>query len=210
LEKFIESFKKDVDRKYNTILCRFTEKLTHPKREEETTLGNLVADVFSENAGSDVMLVGSGSIRVKELGPVVTLKDYLATFPYDDSIKRFEITGTMLRRIFNHIMRIENRDGEGECYQVNSSVRAIYSDKEKKLISLKINGKEVENSEKYSLAIQNFHFNNSLSYLNVSSEELLKSGKEKVVTTSAQEVLEEYLRINQNITRKIEGRIVYQ
>jgi 5'-nucleotidase len=119
LTKFIDSFKKEVDRKYSTIVCKFAKKLTHPKREIETSLGNLVADAFNSTAQSDVVLVGSGSIRVKELGPAVTLKDLLSCFPYDDSLTRYKIPGHQLRDIFSHIMRSENRDGEGECYQVN-------------------------------------------------------------------------------------------
>lgn len=209
LEEFINSFKKDVDRKYSTILCKLSEKLTHSKREEETTLGNLIADAFAENAECDVMLVGSGSVRVKELGPIVTLKDFLACFPYDDSLTRFEVPGSILLKIFNHIMRPNNRLGEGECYQVNEKVKAVYSDKEKKLVSLEINGTKVENIKFYRLCMQNFHFNNSLSYLNVSNEELLESGKQKVVSTSAQQVLEEWFRNNQNVSRKIEGRMTY-
>jgi len=209
LDEYIKSFSRKVDNKYNSVLCKFSEKLTHPKREEETTLGNLVADAFCENAQADIMLVGSGSIRVKELGPLVTLKDFLAMFPYDDSVKRFEVMGSVLKKIFGHIMRLDNRDGEGECYQVNNGVSAAYSNKENKLIVLKINGQEVEDGVGYKIAMQNYHFNNSSSYLNVSNRDLLTGAGEKVVTTSAKQVLEEYLRNNQNITRKIEGRLSY-
>jgi len=156
------------------------------------------------------MLAGSGSIRVRQMGPMVTLKDFLACFPYDDVITRYTITGSQLKRVFEHIMRTENRDGEGECYQVNDKVRAVYSDREHALISLNIDGKPVDNTQFYSIAIQNYHFNNSKDYLNITNEELLESGKSKVVTTSAQEVIEEFLRNNQNISRKIEGRLIYQ
>jgi 5'-nucleotidase / UDP-sugar diphosphatase len=210
LEEFIDSFKSEVDRKYNTLLCKFTEKLTHPQREIETTLGNLVADAIAQNAQSDVVLIGSGSIRVKELGPIVTLKDFLAMFPYDDTIKRFEITGLQLKKLFAHIMRIENRDGEGECYQVNQGVSARYDDKKKTLISLTINKNTVDDHKTYTISMQNYHFNNSQPYFNLSNEELMLSGKEKVITTSAQEVIEEYLRNNQNLKRVIEDRLVYQ
>jgi 5'-nucleotidase/UDP-sugar diphosphatase len=210
LEEYINSFKDEVDRKYNTILCKFTEELTHPKREEETTLGNLIADAFAENAQTDVMLVGAGSIRVKNLGPLVTLKDFLACFPYDDSISKYEITGKMLKDIFQRWMRTENRNGEGECYQVNSGVRAVYNDNKEKLISLKVKGKEVTDTDNYTIAIQGYHFASSTEFLGISNEGLLKSGKDKVVTTSAQNVLEEWLRNNQNVTRKIEGRIIYE
>jgi 5'-nucleotidase len=47
-------------------------------------------------------------------------------------------------------------------------------------------------------------------YLDVTREELEAAGSGKVVTTSAQEVLEEWLRANQNIGRAVEGRLVYQ
>lgn len=209
IEKFINSFKAEIDRKYNVLLCRFAEKLTHPKREIETTLGNLVADAVASSDECDVVLIGSGSIRVKELGPIVTLADIIACFPYDDSINRFSITGAQLKRIFNHIMRIENRDGEGECYQVNNGVEAIYDENKKQLLSLKIAEQLVDDTKMYSLAIQGYHMNNCSPYLNITLDELRISGKSKVITTSAQEVFKEFLRNNQNISRKIEGRIQY-
>ena len=106
-------------------------------------------------------------------------------------------------------MRTENRTGEGECYQINSKVKAVYSDSEKKLISLNIEGEKVENTKFYKICMQNYHFSNSLNYLNISNEELLESGKQKVITTSAQQVLEEWFRNNQNVSRKTEGRLTF-
>jgi len=210
LEKFISGFQNEVDRKYNSVLCKFSEILTHPKREIETSLGNLIADAFAENAQCDVMLVGSGSIRVKEMGPVVTLKDLKNCFPYDDSITRFSITGWQLKKIFSHIMRKDNRNSEGECYEVNSAVQAEYSDKERKVISLTVRGMQVKEENTYTIALQGYHIKNSTAYLNISNDELFFSGLSKVVTTSAQQVLEEWLRHNQNIKQGIEGRLVYR
>jgi len=106
-------------------------------------------------------------------------------------------------------MRAENRNGEGECYQVNSKVRAVYDDKTYALSSLKIDGVDVDSKKLYTIAMMGYHLTNSKAYMNISNEELLESGKSKVVSTSAQEVLEEWLRNHQNETRKIEGRLVY-
>jgi 5'-nucleotidase len=210
LEQYITSFKDQVDRKYGTILTKFSQTLTHPKREVETTLGNLVADAFAECAECDVMLVGAGSIRIKEMGPVVTLKDLMTCFPYDDSLSRYTVTGDQLKRIFGHIMRPANRDGEGECYQINAKVRAVYDDQKQQLVSLTVNGQPLKDDQEYTVGLQGYHFSSCQAYLNVSSEELLQSGKAKVVTTSAQEVLEEYLRNHQNLQSKLEGRLVFQ
>jgi 5'-nucleotidase len=210
LEEYIASFKDEVDRKYSTIICKFGQELIHPKREEETSLGNLIADAFAQVAECEVMLVGSGSIRVKAMGPVVTLKDLLACFPYDDSLTRYSVSGGKLKQIFAHIMRRENRDGEGECYQVNSKVKAVYNEKENGLESLTIDGQPVVETKFYTLCMQGYHFNQSKAYLNITNEELLESGASKVVSTSAQEVLEEFLRNHQNVVKKVEGRLVYR
>lgn len=210
LEEFIKSFKDVVDRKYNTIICKFKKELTHPKREEETSLGNLIADAFAFTAECDVMLVGSGSIRVKKIGPLVTLRDFMTCFPYDDTITRYEISGDKLLKIFKHIMRKENRNSEGECYQVNKKVKAVYDDSFSKLLSLSIDGEEVDEKQNYTICLQGYHANNSAAYLDITQEELLESGNSKTVATSAQQALEEYLRNNQNIDAEVEGRLVYE
>ena len=210
LQDYIDSFKDVIDRKYNTIICKLSRKLTHPAREIETSLGNLIADAFAENSQANVVLVGSGSIRVKEIDPLITLKDFRTCFPYDDFLNRYNVEGSTLKQIFSHIMRKENRNSEGECYQVNSAVRAEYDDSKGQLISLTIDGNPVEDIRHYTICLQGYHFSNSATYLNVTNEKLLEAGQHKVITTSAQEVLEEYLRDNQNISRSIEGRLVYK
>lgn len=209
LQEYINSFQETINRKYNTIVCKFAKKLTHPKREVETSLGNLIADIFAEVTETDVMLVGSGSIRVKEMGPLVTLNELLSCFPFDDYLTRYTINGTNIKKIFSYIMSPENRNSEGECYQVNSKVQAMYSDDESKLVSISIDSKKVEDDSSYRICLQGYHANNSASYLNISENELLESGKTKVVSTSAKEVLEEYLRNHQNIERTVEGRFQY-
>ena len=210
LQDYIDSFKDVIDRKYNTIICKLSRKLTHPAREIDTSHGNLIADAFAENSLANVVLVGSGSIRGKEIGPLITLKDFKTCFPYDDFLNRYNVEGSTLKQIFSHIMRKENRNSEGECYQVNSAVKAEYDDSKGKLISLTIDGTPVEDIGHYTICLQGYHFSNSATYLNVTNEKLLEAGQHKVITTSAQEVLEEYLRDNQNISRSIEGRLVYK
>ncbi len=209
LEKFITDFQNAVDFKYNTIIGKLAVPLTHPIREVETSLGNLVADAFAERAECDVALVGSGSIRSKEIGPIITLKDLHSCFPFDDSLSRYVINGQQIRTIFGHIMRTENRNGEGECYQVNSKVKAVYDDKQHELVSLKIDETEVPPDRLCTVCLQGYHFKNSTANLNLSQEQLSQTCNPKMVSTSAQDVLEEYIRNNQNIKKQIEGRIVY-
>ena len=207
LENFIASFKEVVDRKYNSLISSFVQKLTHPRRVDETTLGNLIADIFAERAATDVVFVGSGSIRAKEMGPLVTLGDLKRVFPYDDAMLGFKVKGSHLKQIFAHIMRPENRTDEGECYQVNRGVRAVYDNGKHQLESLSLHGSPVEDDREYSIAMQKFHYQSADSNLGITPADL---GEPRSITTSMQNILEEYLGSRQNLNSAIEGRLVYQ
>jgi 5'-nucleotidase len=211
LTEFIDSFKDIVDRKYGVVICKFTEALTHPERCQETALGNLLADALAESLSLDVMLLGAGSVRVKALGPTVTLLDFMSCFPYDDSITRFTVTGATLKRMFAHWMRPENRcSGEGECYQVNAAVRSRYRDADQTLVSLEVRGEPVDDERSYTVGLQGYHVAKCGLYLGVTLAELEEAGPHKVVTTSAQQVLDEWLRAHPNVGRKVEGRMTYE
>lgn len=206
---FINSYKSEVETKYNAIVTKLAYKHTHPEREIETALGNLFADGLAEMSETDIMLLGSGSIRQKELGPLVTLKDYVSCFPFKDSLNRFTVSGSKLWQMFDHFMRAENRNGEGECYQVNGVVRAVYSDSERQLVLLEVNGEPVDHQKTYQVCITGYHFNGSKAYLSLTETELREDGPSSVVSTSMADVLEEWFMNNQNEGRKVEGRLVY-
>lgn len=210
LLQFIDSFRDVVDRKYQTLIGKFATTLTHPSREEETTLGNLVADILGEAAACDVMLAGSGAIRSKELGPAVTLGDFRACFPFDDTLKRYTLTGKQLKGVFAHIMRPENRDGEGECYQVNAAVRAVYNDRRKTLDSLAIRGTAVDDDRHYTIGLTGYHADNCAKNIGLETDALARISGVKVTALSLNNVLEEYLRGHPNLNRDIEGRLVFR
>lgn len=207
LETFIASFADPVNRKYASVITKFTDVMAHPKREEETQLGNFIADIFADVSKADVMLVGSGSIRSKSLGPVVTLMDLKTCFPFDDCVTRCTVSGRQLRTIFSHIMRKDNRTGEGECYQVNHDVKVIYDDQNQKLVSLLIREVPVVDELSYTLALQGYHKANALKNLGIGEDELCLH--HTVITTSAYDVLEEYLRSHQHSCPPAIGRLIY-
>ena len=210
LQTYIDSFKDVVDRKYKAIVCRLARKLTHPRREEETTLGNLFADILAERANVDVVFVGSGSIRKPELGPMVTLGDLMSIFPYDDALYKFVIAGSDLKRIFRHIMRPENRDSEGECYQISRGIQAVYLDESRQLELLSISGEPVNDDQQYSIGLQGFHFKSSEANLGLTNATLTSVVPSRLVTTSVRDVLEEHLGTHQNVNSKLEQRLVFR
>src|SRR4030042_7015309 len=106
-------------------------------------------------------------------------------------------------------MRPENRGGEGECYQVNQGVKAIYSDSAKVLEYLAVKENPVDDSAQYTIGLQGFHSSNSGPNLGLTNEELTAINPPQVVATSARDVLEEHLRGNQNLKSEVEGRLVF-
>ena len=211
IEKLIATFQESVDRKYNRLVGRLARQLTHPKREQETELGNLIADIFAQLDKFDVAMVGSGGIRGTKLGPLVTLSDLKEVFPYNNVLYKLKVTGLELRKIFSHVMRLENRiPGESAYLQVSKGVEAVYRDAEEKLESLSINGQPVQDEQHYTICMESYRFHNSEHSIGVTQEELTKLAAPKVVTTSSQDVVEEYFSHHQNIDSHIEGRFVYK
>ncbi|WP_445246892.1 bifunctional metallophosphatase/5'-nucleotidase [Microcoleus sp. OTE_8_concoct_300] len=211
IEKLIATFQESVDRKYNRLVGRLARQLTHPKREEETELGNLFADIFAQLDKFDVAMVASGGIRGTKLGSLVTLRDLKEVFPYDNVLYKLKVTGLQLSKIFSHVMRLENRIPDKSAYlQVSKGVEAVYRDAEEKLESLSINGQPVQDEQHYTICIERYRFHNSEHSLGVTQEELTKLAAPKVVTTSSQDVVEEYFSHHQNIDSHIEGRFVYK
>lgn len=91
MEQFITQYKQETDKKYDRIVTRFTKCLTHPFRNQETALGNLIADILKDSLGVDLMLFGSGEIRGYTLGPVVHYHDLVECLPYDEPVYMLNI-----------------------------------------------------------------------------------------------------------------------
>jgi 5'-nucleotidase len=208
LRAFIESYKSEIDQKYHTIVCRLACCLTHPRRDEETALGNLVADIMAQRARADVAFVGGGSIRRQKLGPVVTLGDLRETLPFDGALLKLVVTGTQLRRIFARFMCPANRLAHESVFHVNGNVRAVYHDTKGTLESLTICKQPVKDDRHYSIGVMEFHYSISDKAFGLSHEELTALGDPQVICTSCLDVLEEYLSTHQHLTSQVEGRLV--
>ena len=62
----------------------------------------------------------------------------------------------------------------------------------------------------YTVAMQKYHYNNLKAFLNITLEEAEENGRTRVLSTSARDVVEEYLMVNQHLNRRVEGRLVVE
>ncbi len=207
LEDIIDRYKDLIDEKYGRVLTHLAHKLTHPKRQQETELGNLFSDICAEMLVLDVMMLGSGAIRKPELGPVVKVEDLYAIFPFSEPIYQVKMTGTQLKRAFSKILLPENLTNSSEHYQVNRGVEIIYDNANKQIVSFKVNNEPLDEKRIYKVGLASYHYNNMGKFLGVQPEEVIPNGKPLVLTTSQTDVIEEYLVSHNNLKARIEGRI---
>ena len=211
LERFIQHYKSVTSEKYDRIITRFSCELTHPKRNQETALGDLIADILRDSFGIDLMLMGSGAIRSYSLGPVVHYADLVECLPYDDAVYMLKVTGTQLERMIRHILRDEAFQGEHtEFYQFSHGMRIVWSRSGQVFRKLTLDGEALYAERLYTVAVQKYHYNNLKPFLDITLEEVEKNGKIRVLSTSARDVVEEYLTVNQHLSREVEGRLVVE
>ena len=211
VENFIQRYRSATSQKYDRIITRLSCELTHPKRNQETALGDLIADILRDSFGIDLMLMGSGAIRSYALGPVVHYADLVECLPYDDAVYMLKVTGTQLERMIRHILRDEAFQGEHtEFYQFSHGTHIVWSRSEQAFRTLTLDGEALYAERLYTVAVQKYHYNNLKPFLDITLEEVEKNGKIRVLSTSARDVVEEYLTVNQHLSREVEGRLVVE
>ncbi|MGB0930846.1 MAG: bifunctional metallophosphatase/5'-nucleotidase [Chitinophagales bacterium] len=204
LQGFIDSFQDVVDRKYNTIITRFAKRLDHLVWGAESELGNLFADILAEHSKADIAFISSGSIRGGGLGETVTLGDFKKICPYSGALQVVTLTGAQIKSIFNFTLTAEKR--KRLIFQISKGWEVTYEDG-KGVVGMKFNGKEVEDTDQHSVCLQEYYYKNSERKMNIPKADLIANGTNNVATSFV-EVIEEYLRNNQNLDREVEGRIV--
>lgn len=200
LEEVIESYKSKTDLKYGRVITRFKRELTHPDRYRETELGDLLSDILKDSLGLDVMLLGSGSIRKTEMGPIVTLQDLMEVFPYDDSIHMVTITGKQLKEMLLYMLRDEAFEGDHtEFYQLSRGLHVEYNRSTHKMEVFQLDGRDIKNNDILKVGLQKYHYINIEEAFNKKLEELEELEKTRIVATSCRDVIEEYMSTHQHL-----------
>ena len=210
LEKVVGEYKDYTDEKYGRVLTRFPRAYTHPKRNMETELGDLLAECMRDQIGADLVLIGSGSIRKPSLGPVVTVRDFIEVFPFSDPAYGFRITGKQLRHMVTFMLREESFiDSEhNEWFQFSKGFCCEFDRKNHTIISLKMNGKEVTDDDMFTVVMQKFFFENIGDFLDMPQEEIGKNGRPIEVATKAPNILEEYFKDHESLKFDGESRLI--
>ena len=211
IEEAIHKYKKHTDEKYDRILCWLPQVLTHPNRYRETELGNLVSDAFLESLQTDIVMVGSGSIRKESVGPIVTHRDLLELMPFEEKLYRLRVTGRQFMHMYAFMLRDEALDGEHtEFYQFSRGLAVEYDKTKKEFCRFDFNGEPMDPDAIFSICLQGYHLSNFDDFFSLPLAEVTENGKPALLSTSQQDVLEEYLSTSKKPSASLEGRLVIQ
>ena len=208
LEDILNRYKLEAEKKYSRVITRLKRKLTHPSWYQETELGGLLADILKESLRLDMMLVGSGSIRVNEFGPIVLFSDLTECLPYDDSAIALWVTGEQLKKMILYMLRDEVWDGSHcEFFQFSEGVKVIYNKQNHCFKEFSLDGEPIDDQRIYKIGLQYYFYLNMKDFFSLSHEDVSSNGMPRRVATSCREVLDEHLSCHQNIDHQIGGRL---
>lgn len=209
IEQTILRYKRETDKKYNRVLCRFPRALTHPNRYQESEMGNLFADILKDDFAVDVMLIGSGSIRKTTVSSMITLGELLEIFPYDDKAMQVSVTGRQFKRMLRYVFRDEMLEGgHTEFYQVSRGLRMVFDRQAGDFSVLTFEHQPIDDERIYTVGLQGYHYQNFADCFGFSVEEVYQNGKPRMLTTSLLDVLVERLSVACMINAQVEGRIL--
>lgn len=209
IEELIANYKQVTDAKYGQIITRFVRQLTHPTRIRETELGDLFSDALCDALGLDVFLLGSGSIRTEQLGPIVTKGDLNECFPYDDAVHAVYMTGAQLKHALLRMLRDEALAGaHTEFYQLSHGLEVEYDQATHSFLRFDYEGAPINEDRVFSVGLQHFHFTNMEDSFDLKVEDLRENHHERTVSTSCTDIIEEVLLAGRHQDALGEGRLI--
>ena len=206
--QMLSRYQSETDAKYRRVVGRLARKLTHPSRIEETELGNLYADMLQDESSFELMIMGTGSIRKQELGPLIEYQDMVENTPFDDTLWMLKVTGAQLRRMVTHIMRDDAWEGHTEFYAFSQGFHCVWRKSTHMLEELTFHGEEVRDDQEITIALQNYHFINFDEFFGVPIKDVKMNMRPRAVASAVNNIFEEYFATHPGLDAHVEGRIV--
>src|SRR5438132_4339234 len=105
IAKLVRNYARRLDEQTNEVIGEAAHAFDGENRDirtRETNLGNLLADLARQHAGTEIGLVNSGMIRSGIPAGPVTVKRLMGVLPFDSSLTSFTITAATLHATLQH------------------------------------------------------------------------------------------------------------
>jgi 5'-nucleotidase len=184
-------------------------------RNQETNIGNFIADSYRNVTQADIGFVNGGSIRADlTYNPgMLTKRDILSILPFNNPIVKIELSGKLLREVIEHGVARSGPDEDsepGRFPQVSgmSFKFDVAKPAGSRATEIKVGGQMLDENKTYTLATSDF-----LVSRGGDGYTMLKNAKIMISADKAErdsEVFEKAIKSSPNstISPRVEGRII--
>jgi 5'-nucleotidase/UDP-sugar diphosphatase len=200
IKEIIEDYNKKLSNSLKQVIGTATTYLEGDRekvRNEETNLGDLIADVARSTVNTDIALINSGSIRASIDSGDITVEEILTVLPFGGNLVTMKLKGSDILEILVRNAGLE--PGSGGFLQV-SGIR--FEINKNAIASLGIGGEPIILDKYYSVATNDFLAAGGDGY------ETFKNGKNYLNTGLVfSDILIDYIKSQKEIDKKTDGRI---
>ncbi len=151
LKALVGDYNDRFEAEMSKVVCTSLQDFSVEKvRQEESALGDMVADALRAQVGADVALFNGGNFRSGLYNGPITFGALYEMLPYDNFLLRLKVSGSRLREVLAHG---GSQWGDGGFPQV-SGMRLRYLDG--KLAEASIGGEPLDDSREYTLLVTDF------------------------------------------------------
>jgi 5'-nucleotidase/UDP-sugar diphosphatase len=176
-------------------------------RQQESNLGNFIADVMRAAVGADVAITNGGGIRTNALFPTgrIARKDALAWLPFGNVVVKVAVTGAVIRQALeNGVSQWEQVAGRfpqvsGLRYTFNPTRPAG-----SRIVDVRVGDRPLDDAATYTVATNDFMLRGGDGYGMLASGQVLVSPVDGPIMANA--VMEAIQRLR-TISPRVEGRI---
>ncbi|MBR5116908.1 MAG: bifunctional metallophosphatase/5'-nucleotidase, partial [Lachnospiraceae bacterium] len=166
-----DRFRTETDRKYDRTLFSLAQAYTHPGFHRETQLGDLYADIYQAIYHTDVFFLSTNVIWAKELGPAVTRRDLMISFPYENAVYELTMTGERLLALIRYVYRPEAWEGANIFFLFSGTLRLAVRAEDKEILSASLHGGEIAPDAGVKVGITGYAYKNRETFLGIRPEE---------------------------------------
>ncbi len=210
MAKLVQRYAQELSRELEVVIGQTTVPLDARNttvRQQESNLGNFIADVMRAAVGADVAITNGGGIRTNALFPAgpISRKDVLAWLPFGNVVVKVAVPGAVIRQALeNGVSQWEQVAGRfpqvsGLRYTFNPT-RPVGS----RIVEVRVGDRPLDEAATYTVATNDFMLRGGDGYRMLASGQVLVSPVDGPIMANA--VMEAIQRMR-TISPRVEGRI---
>jgi 5'-nucleotidase len=176
-------------------------------RTSETNLGDLVADAIRADAGTDIAIVNSGSIRGNRIFPPgpLTRRTLIEIHPFDNVIVKLSMPGRVVLQALN--TGAEKLPAPAGVFPQVSGLKMVVDANAApgdRVRDVRVNGQPLQLDRIYTVGIADFIFRGGDGYTMFAGQRVLVGPEAGTLISLA---IEKYVAAQREISQQVDGRI---